>query len=69
MDQIIQKLKTTKLLNLRDFTGGDYIALWSENTPMSGVMNGIALHSNLIPYGGTFNIFLIIANLRSDCLP
>ena len=24
---------------------------------MSGVMNGIALHSNLIPYGGTFLIF------------
>jgi transketolase len=24
---------------------------------MSGVMNGLALHSNLIPYGGTFLIF------------
>ena len=24
---------------------------------MSGIMNGIALHSNLIPYGGTFLIF------------
>ena len=24
---------------------------------MSGIMNGVALHSNLIPYGGTFLIF------------
>ena len=24
---------------------------------MCGIMNGIALHSNLIPYGGTFLIF------------
>ena len=24
---------------------------------MSGIMNGLALHSNLIPYGGTFLIF------------
>ena len=24
---------------------------------MCGIMNGLALHSNLIPYGGTFLIF------------
>ena len=24
---------------------------------MSGIMNGLALHSNFIPYGGTFLIF------------
>ena len=24
---------------------------------MSGIMNGIALHSSFIPYGGTFLIF------------
>ena len=29
---------------------------------MAAVMNGLALYSGLIPYGGTFLIFQIIAN-------
>ena len=29
---------------------------------MCGVMNGISLHSGLIPYGGTFLILVIIVN-------
>ena len=36
---------------------GNYIHYGVREHAMSGVMNGIALHSNLIPFGGTFLIF------------
>jgi transketolase len=36
---------------------GDYIHYGVREHAMCGVMNGIALHSKLIPYGGTFLIF------------
>ncbi len=45
-----------KIIKPGDFTG-DYIHYGVREHAMSGVMNGIALHSNLIPYGGTFLIF------------
>jgi len=50
------KTKNHKIIKPRDFTG-DYIHYGVREHAMSGVMNGIALHSNLIPYGGTFLIF------------
>ena len=50
------KPKNHKIIKLRDFTG-DYIHYGVREHAMSGIMNGIALHSNLIPYGGTFLIF------------
>ena len=37
--------------------GGNYIHYGVREHAMSGIMNGLALHSNLIPYGGTFLIF------------
>ena len=36
---------------------GDYIHYGVREHAMSGIMNGVALHSKLIPYGGTFLIF------------
>ena len=36
---------------------GNYIHYGVREHAMSGIMNGLALHSNLIPYGGTFLIF------------
>ena len=36
---------------------GDYIHYGVREHAMCGIMNGIALHSKLIPYGGTFLIF------------
>tara|TARA_E500000331_G_scaffold314350_1_gene323600 strand:- start:6823 stop:8775 length:1953 start_codon:yes stop_codon:yes gene_type:complete len=36
---------------------GNYIHYGVREHAMCGIMNGIALHSNLIPYGGTFLIF------------
>ena len=37
--------------------GGNYIHYGVREHAMSAIMNGIALHSGLIPYGGTFLIF------------
>jgi len=50
------KTKNHKIIKPGDFSG-DYIHYGVREHAMSGVMNGIALHSNLIPYGGTFLIF------------
>ena len=36
---------------------GDYIHYGVREHAMCGIMNGIALHSKFIPYGGTFLIF------------
>ena len=57
------KTKNHKIIKPGDFTG-DYIHYGVREHAMSGVMNGIALHSNLIPYGGTFLIFCSIFFLK-----
>ena len=48
--------KHHKITKPSDF-GGDYIHYGVREHAMSGIMNGLALHSNFIPYGGTFLIF------------
>ncbi len=50
------KTKNHKIIKPGDFNG-NYIHYGVREHAMSGIMNGIALHSNLIPYGGTFLIF------------
>ncbi|MDC3173990.1 transketolase [Candidatus Pelagibacter sp.] len=50
------KTKYHKIIKENDFNG-NYIHYGVREHAMSGIMNGIALHSNLIPYGGTFLIF------------
>ncbi len=50
------KTKNHKIIKPRDFNG-NYIHYGVREHAMSGIMNGIALHSNFIPYGGTFLIF------------
>ena len=50
------KTKNHKIIKPGDFTG-NYIHYGVREHAMSGIMNGIALHSNFIPYGGTFLIF------------
>ncbi|MDC3125957.1 transketolase, partial [Candidatus Pelagibacter sp.] len=50
------KTKNHKIIKPGDFKG-DYIHYGVREHAMSGIMNGIALHSILIPYGGTFLIF------------
>ncbi len=50
------KTKKHKIIKPGDFSG-NYIHYGVREHAMCGIMNGIALHSNLIPYGGTFLIF------------
>jgi transketolase len=50
------KTKNHKIINSNDFKG-NYIHYGVREHAMCGIMNGLALHSNLVPYGGTFLIF------------
>ena len=50
------KTKNHKMIKPGSFSG-NYIHYGVREHAMCGIMNGIALHSNLIPYGGTFLIF------------
>jgi transketolase len=50
------KTKHHKITKPGDFNS-DYIHYGVREHAMSGIMNGLALHSNIIPYGGTFLIF------------
>ena len=50
------KTKYHKIISAGNFNG-DYIHYGVREHAMSGIMNGLALHSNFIPYGGTFLIF------------
>ncbi|MBD1141010.1 transketolase, partial [Pelagibacterales bacterium SAG-MED39] len=50
------KTKNHKIIKANNFSG-NYIHYGVREHAMCGIMNGIALHSDLIPYGGTFLIF------------
>ena len=50
------KTKYHNIINPGNFDG-DYIHYGVREHAMSGIMNGLALHSKFIPYGGTFLIF------------
>ena len=50
------KTKNHKIIKSNDFSG-NYIHYGVREHAMCGIMNGISLHSELIPYGGTFLIF------------
>ena len=50
------KTKNHKIITPGDFAG-NYIHYGVREHAMCGIMNGLALHSKIIPYGGTFLIF------------
>ena len=50
------KSKEMKIINANDFNGS-YIHYGVREHAMAGIMNGIALHGGLKPYGGTFLVF------------
>ena len=50
------KTKNHKIIKSNDFSG-NYIHYGVREHAMCGIMNGISLHSDFIPYGGTFLIF------------
>ena len=47
------KTKNHKIIKPNNFSG-NYIHYGVREHAMCGIMNGIALHSEFIPYGGTF---------------
>jgi len=51
------KTKQSTILKPSSF-GGNYIHYGVREHAMAGIMNGMALHGGIIPYGGTFLIFL-----------
>jgi len=51
------KTKHSSILKPANFSG-NYIHYGVREHGMAGIMNGIALHGGLLPYGGTFLIFL-----------
>ena len=50
------KTKNSKVISSKDFNG-NYIHYGIREHGMAAAMNGLALYSGLIPYGGTFLIF------------
>ena len=50
------KGKEMNIINSNDFSG-NYIHYGVREHAMAGIMNGIALHGGLRPYGGTFLVF------------
>jgi len=50
------KTNNQQIIKPNNFAG-NYIHYGVREHAMSGIMNGISLHSSLIPYGGTFLIF------------
>jgi len=50
------KAKQMKVIDSNDFNG-NYIHYGIREHAMAGIMNGIALHGGLRPYGGTFLVF------------
>ena len=50
------KTKNHKIIKPNHFKG-NYIHYGVREHAMCGIMNGLALHSSLVPYGGTFLIF------------
>ncbi len=50
------KTKNHKIITPGNFSG-NYIHYGVREHAMCGIMNGLALHSKIIPYGGTFLIF------------
>ena len=51
------KTKTQKIIQSTGKFRGNYIHYGVREHAMCGIMNGISLHSEFIPYGGTFLIF------------
>ncbi len=50
------KVAASKVINKSDYSG-NYINYGVREHGMAAIMNGLALHSNLIPYAGTFMQF------------
>ncbi len=55
-ESVLTKTSNSKSISRDDFSGS-YIHYGIREHAMGAIMNGIALHSGMIPYGGTFLVF------------
>lgn len=55
-ESVLTKTSTTHAVTANDFSGR-YLHYGVREHAMASIMNGIALHGNFIPYGGTFLVF------------
>jgi transketolase len=55
-ESVLTKTTHSKSIKPTDFTG-NYLHYGVREHAMAAVMNGLALHSNFIPYAGTFLVF------------
>jgi transketolase len=55
-ESVLTKTSQTKPISKNDFSGR-YIHYGVREHAMGAIMNGLALHNNFIPYGGTFLVF------------
>ena len=55
-ESVLTKTSATKSISKDDFSGR-YIHYGVREHAMGAIMNGMALHGNFIPYGGTFLVF------------
>ncbi len=55
-ESVLTKTSHTKSVTKDDFSGR-YIHYGVREHAMAAIMNGLSLHSNFIPYGGTFAVF------------
>ncbi len=55
-ESVLTKTSHTKAISKDNFSGR-YIHYGVREHAMAAIMNGLSLHSNFIPYGGTFAVF------------
>jgi transketolase len=55
-ESVLTKTSSTKAVSKENFSGR-YIHYGVREHAMAAMMNGMSLHSNFIPYGGTFAVF------------
>ncbi len=55
-ESVLTKTSSTKAVTTGNFSGS-YIHYGVREHAMAAIMNGLSLHSNFIPYGGTFAVF------------
>lgn len=55
-ESVLTKTSSTSSIDKDDFSGR-YIHYGVREHAMAAIMNGLALHGNFIPYGGTFLVF------------
>jgi transketolase len=55
-ESVLTKTANTTAINVNNFAG-NYLHYGVREHAMAAIMNGLSLHANFIPYGGTFLVF------------